>query len=191
MERCSFLEDFLFCPKCAGEFASNNSKSKRCVKCGFVYYFNPSAAVAAFIKNPEGEILVATRANNPAKGSFDLPGGFVDCYESGEQAIRREIREECGVEVLGVKYLFSQPNIYNYSGLDVHTLDLFFECEVADFKALRAEDDVASLQFIPVDKIDVELFGLLSVREGVRQYLKGASDNSPKYFSATIHPFCF
>ncbi len=171
MEKCQFLSSFDFCPKCSGKFVDNNTKSKRCLKCGFVYYFNPSAAVAAIIRNERGDILVSTRDREPAKGTFDLPGGFVDSYEPAEQSVVREVGEECHLEVDSVRYLFSLPNIYTYSDFDVHTLDMFFECTVSDLSSLEADDDVAALQFIPLSELEPERFGLASIREGIRRYL--------------------
>ncbi len=173
METCKFLSSFNFCPKCGGEFVDNNFKCKRCTKCGFIYYFNPSSAVAAIIKNSKGEILVSTRAHEPAKGMFDLPGGFVDSYESGEQSVAREVLEECNIKVTSTKYLFSIPNTsYNYSDFEVHTLDMFYECQVENMSPLKAADDVATLQFISPKDVDIAKFGFVSVREGVRRYLE-------------------
>lgn len=172
MEKCQFLESFLHCPKCGGEFCDNNVKSKRCVACGFIFYFNPSAAVVAIIKDQRGNILVSTRKMEPAKGSLDLPGGFVDSFESGEKSVRREVMEECNLNVTSTKYLFSLPNIYRYSDFDVHTLDLFFECEVESFEPLEAADDVAELQFVALDDIDPSKFGLKSIKKGITHYIK-------------------
>ncbi|MFI3259553.1 MAG: NUDIX domain-containing protein [Rikenellaceae bacterium] len=172
MEKCLFLESFVYCPKCGGSFVDNNAKSKRCTECGFTFYFNPSSATVAIIRDSEGRILVATRAKEPAKGSYDLVGGFVDSYESGEEGVVREIKEECNLTVTSLKYLFSIPNIYNYSNFDVHTLDMFYECTVSDLSTLRADDDVASLQFIAVEDIELSKFGLRSVREGLRRYIE-------------------
>ena len=78
------LELFKFCPKCgSSHFEENNMKSKRCADCGFVYYFNPSAATVAFILNEKEELLVCRRGKNPKIGTLDLPGGFVDMRETG------------------------------------------------------------------------------------------------------------
>ncbi|MFI3304843.1 MAG: NUDIX domain-containing protein [Rikenellaceae bacterium] len=173
MEKCEVLGSFLFCPKCGGEFVDNNVKSKKCFKCGFTYYFNPSSAVVAIIKNSSGELLITTRAKDPAKGSYDLPGGFVDCYESGEQSVCREVMEECNLEVMSTQYLFSIPNLYNYSNFEVHTLDMFFECMVDDLTPLQAADDVATLQFKSIEDLNIDEFGLASIREGLRRYIKG------------------
>ena len=103
---------FKYCPKCgSAHFLENNEKSKRCSDCGFVYYFNPSAATVAFILNQKEELLVCRRGKEPAKGTFDLSGGFLDMYETGEQGIAREVLEETGLEVTETNYLFSIPNI--------------------------------------------------------------------------------
>lgn len=89
------LHQFTYCPKCgARTFVERNEKAKQCTTCGFVYYFNPSSAVACFIRNSKGELLLVRRAKEPAKGTLDLPGGFVDMYESAEDAAHREVKEE-------------------------------------------------------------------------------------------------
>ncbi|NDV79029.1 NUDIX domain-containing protein [Dysgonomonas sp. 511] len=164
------LAQFKYCPKCgSNHFVENNFKSKRCESCGFVYYFNSCSSTIALIINNNKELLVATRAHEPVKGTLDLPGGFVDMNETGEQAVIREVKEETGLTVNEVKYLFSIPNIYVYSGFEVHTLDLVYMCMVDDLSNMKAEDDVANLQFIKISELNPELFGLLSVKEVVKE----------------------
>ena len=102
------LHQFIYCPKCgANTFIERNEKAKQCTTCGFVYYFNPSSAVACFIRNTAGEILLVRRAKEPAKGTLDLPGGFVDMFESAEDAAHREVKEETGMEVKKAEYLLN------------------------------------------------------------------------------------
>lgn len=127
------LSQFAYCPKCGSpRFGIHNGKSKQCPDCGFVYYFNPSSATVAFIVNERHELLVCRRAKDPAKGTLDLPGGFVDMYETAEEGVAREVLEETGMTVTQAQYLFSLPNLYLYSGFTVHTLDMFFRCQVKD-----------------------------------------------------------
>lgn len=168
------LELFRFCPVCgSGRFIENNKQSKHCENCGFIDYINPKAAVVAVITNSDGDILVCRRAKNPAKDTLDLPGGFTDLAETAEEAVIREVKEETGLTVTTVRYLFSLPNIYHYSGLDVHTMDLFFECEVPETKKILAQDDVSEAKFIPRNKIDPEKFGLASIRKGITRIISG------------------
>lgn len=153
------------------QFAENNEKSKRCSDCGFIYYFNSSAAVVAIIENSAREILVARRAKDPVKGTLDLPGGFVDMFETAEEAVAREVMEETGLKVNSSQYLFSIPNIYPYSGFEVHTVDLFFKCIMQDCKHPIPQDDVQELLFIPYEKLNPSEFGLVSIRKGVEKLL--------------------
>ena len=167
------LDKFRFCPKCgSGSFVENNFKSKRCEDCGFVYYFNPCAATVAVIVNEKQEVLVATRAHNPAKGTLDLPGGFVDMAETGEAALLREVMEETELEIRSIEYLFSVPNIYVYSDFEVQTLDLIYLCKIKNTESFIAKDDVASLEFIPLSKLNPDLFGLHSIKEVIRKIQK-------------------
>lgn len=167
------LEQFHYCPKCgSSHFNINNEKSKKCADCGFVYYFNSCAATVAFILNENNELLVCRRAKEPAKGTLDMTGGFIDMHETGEEGVAREVKEETGLAVTEAKYLFSLPNLYEYSGFTVHTLDMFFLCKVKDTSILDAKDDVADSFFMPLDKINPEEFGLGSIRKGVKRFLE-------------------
>lgn len=76
------LELFKYCPKCGSpHFEVNNEKSKRCADCGFVYYFNSSAATVAFILNDKNELLVCRRGKEPAKGTLTCPVGLLICMK--------------------------------------------------------------------------------------------------------------
>lgn len=167
------MEKFEYCPVCgSSHFENDTQKSKKCSNCGFEYFMNPAAAVVAFITNDKGELLVERRRNEPAKGTLDLPGGFTDVLETAEESVAREVREETGLVVTEARYLFSLPNVYRYSGLDIQTLDMFFACKVEDASQLKAMDDAAECMWIAPADIHTELFGLRSVRQGLYEYLK-------------------
>jgi mutator protein MutT len=166
------FSQFHYCPECgSGHFVINNAKSRKCLTCGFVYYFNSSAATVALILNEKNELLVCRRAKDPAKGTFDLPGGFVDMHETAEEGVAREVSEETGLIVKETAYRFSLPNTYVYSGFEVHTLDLFFLCKVECTDHIEAHDDVTESFFLPLSAIDPEDFGLTSIREGLKRFI--------------------
>ncbi len=166
------LEKFGYCPVCGSSHFENDSpKSKKCSACGFEYFMNPAAAVVAFITNRRGELLVERRKLEPAKGTLDLPGGFADVLETAEEAVAREVMEETGLKVVGASYLFSLPNTYRYSGLDVQTLDMFFSCKIENDTALKAGDDAADCFWLAPADVHTEQFGLRSVRQGLYLWL--------------------
>ena len=122
--------------------------------------------------NERNELLVCRRAKDPAKGTLDLPGGFIDMAETGEEGVTREVKEETGMKVEKAEYLFSLPNIYVYSDFTVHTLDQFFRCSVTDTLHYKAMDDAADVFFLPLKDIHTEDFGLGSIRKGLEIFLK-------------------
>ena len=166
------IEKYKYCPVCgSAHFVKNSQKSLRCSGCGFELFMNPAAAVVAFITNCKGELLVERRKLEPAKGTLDLPGGFADVLETAEEAVAREVMEETGLKVVGASYLFSLPNTYRYSGLDVQTLDMFFSCKIEDDTALKAGDDAADCFWLASADVHTEQFGLRSVRQGLYLWL--------------------
>ena len=99
------FEVFQYCPKCGrGPVSPPLEPVVRCAACGFVFFFNPAAAAGAFLHDHNGRLLFLRRAKDPARGKLALAGGFVDYHETAEAGLRREIREEIGLEVghLGV-----------------------------------------------------------------------------------------
>ena len=81
------FESFKFCPKCGSDkFFIETFKSKKCQNCQFHYFYNTAAASTVFLRNEQDELLIGRRVFNPAKGTLDLPGGFVDFGEDAETA---------------------------------------------------------------------------------------------------------
>ncbi|WP_314126624.1 NUDIX domain-containing protein [Segatella maculosa] len=167
------LEKMAFCPICgSSRFPMSGPKSRRCTACGFEYFMNPAAANVALILNERQELLVVRRKNEPERGTLDLPGGFADMEETAEEGVIREVKEETGLEVTSVCYLFSFANRYAFSGVIVPTLDQFFACSVADTAVLQASDDAAEAFWLPLNRIVPAEFGLVSIRRGIEKYLK-------------------
>lgn len=135
-------------------------------------YKNPVAAVACIITDDMGRILVLRRAKNPAIGMLDLPGGFVDIGETAESAAIREVKEELNIDVISVRYLFGQPNTYDWMGYDTATLDLFFECTVRDFSNMKLDtSENSTVLFIAPGDIKVTDFGFESMRAGLVKFI--------------------
>lgn len=167
------LSTFKHCPRCgAPTFVTHDARSLRCTTCHFIYYHNAAAATAAIIRSGSGALLATRRATMPARGTLDLPGGFVEPGETLEEGCLREVCEETGVRGTIVRYLFSQPNRYDFAGFTVDTTDAFFEVQIADETAVFAHDDAAELLWIAPEDIDLAAFGLDSIRRGLARYLQ-------------------
>lgn len=166
-------ESFTWCPKCGREaLAAAAASAFRCRACGFGFYLNTAAAATALIT--EGDrLVVAERQHDPAGGTWDLPGGFLEPGESVEDGLRREIREELNLTIVSAAYFCSAPNRYEFGGVVYATVDLAYRCTVADIDRIRAADDVAAWRLVPFAEIAIEKFGFCSTRGIVGKFLQG------------------
>lgn len=81
-----------FCPQC-GHDGLSPSWPKICPACHHQEHGNPLPVVLAILPVHDAVILVR-RGIDPGKGQWALPGGFINRYETPEQAAAREILEE-------------------------------------------------------------------------------------------------
>jgi ADP-ribose pyrophosphatase len=134
-------EHFRFCPRCGTENPNRGSVPFRCAECRYAEFFGPVAAVGALIINQANELLLVRRACQPGKGKWGLPGGFVDRDETMEEAVARETREETQLKIISSAYLMTFPNHYDYRGVVIPVIDLFFLCRVAATDRLALKQD--------------------------------------------------
>jgi ADP-ribose pyrophosphatase YjhB (NUDIX family) len=153
-------ELFRFCPRCAAPRPSENlgQTPLRCTSCSFTFYFNPTVAAAAFIFDAAGRVLLIRRAKDPSAGKLGVPGGFIDFGESAEDGMRREVREEVGLELDRVRFIVSFPNLYHYRDVIYPVVDLYFSADALDPDSARPLDAVAGIEWrTPAEVPDAEM----------------------------------
>jgi ADP-ribose pyrophosphatase YjhB (NUDIX family) len=161
-------EVFQYCPRCAAAVAQVGANPFVCGGCGLTFFFNPCVAAAVFLSRPDGQVLFFRRAKDPAKGKLAIPGGFLDYDESAEAGVRRETREEVGLEVTHLRYLGSWVNHYPYKGLVYPVVDLIFAGVAANPDAATPLDAVASLEWRRLRDVDPDELAFPSLRGGWR-----------------------
>lgn len=91
----------LFCPMCGTRLEQRERTGALrpvCPSCDHTVYFDPKVAVVVLIVNGD-HILLVKRANDPKKGFWTLPGGFIDAGEDPRAAASREAWEETMLDV--------------------------------------------------------------------------------------------
>ncbi|MCC7121376.1 MAG: NUDIX domain-containing protein [Gammaproteobacteria bacterium] len=158
-----------FCPRCGlAALNTDDDKCYGCTGCGYIYFHNTAAAVAAVIARGT-EIALITRANEPGRGLLDLPGGFVEGDESLEAAVIREVAEETGFNVDHPRYLFSIPNRYDYHTIRYRTVDVFFAFDVDRIPPFTPNEEAAALHWLRVEDVDPQRVAFASVRAALRR----------------------
>ena len=148
----SSTEPFRFCPADGtrlGEPRASGGAS--CPLCGRSWYRNSAPAVGAAIVEG-GKALVTVRAMQPEKGKVDVPGGFLDVGEHPVDGLKREVREELGVEVeVEERPVLLAPHTYGKDGIWV--LAIGFLARITGGEP-GAADDVAEIRWVSADDVD-------------------------------------
>lgn len=98
-----------FCPRCGGRLATAAAGHVlTCGDCGRQQFPRTDPAVIMLVTDGDDRALLARQPRWP-EGRYSTLAGFVDPGESLEDAVRREVAEEVGVEVDAVRYLGNQP----------------------------------------------------------------------------------
>ncbi|HYU34730.1 MAG TPA: NAD(+) diphosphatase [Thermoanaerobaculia bacterium] len=97
-----------FCGRCGTPTERKETERARvCPSCGLQQFPRLSPAVITLIE--DGERVLLARSPHFVKGVYSTLAGFVEPGESLEEAVVREVREEVGVELTGLRYFSSQP----------------------------------------------------------------------------------
>ncbi|MEZ5121198.1 MAG: NUDIX hydrolase [Solirubrobacterales bacterium] len=148
------MPEFRFCPLCAAplEPVADGPDAGRpaCPTGHFVHYDNPAVTTFGFVRDDRGRYLALRRAREPFAGHWDLPGGFVEPGETPAQALRREVREETGLDVEPGRLLGAFASRYGDGGR--WTVDVGFECAVTG-GTWRLDPESTDAAWHPLDEL--------------------------------------
>jgi 8-oxo-dGTP diphosphatase len=105
----------------------------------------PALTTDCVVFDERGCVLLIRRGNEPFKGSYALPGGFVDVGERVEDGCRRELSEETGLHVGELRLI----GVYSDPGRDPrgHTCSVAYLAQVGR-AAVTAGDDAAAAEWV-------------------------------------------
>ncbi|GAB4451312.1 MAG: hypothetical protein OHK0029_00230 [Armatimonadaceae bacterium] len=165
-------EAFHHCPRCTaeGNTAPAGASWFDCGSCGFRFHFNAAVSVSSVIVREDGLIFLIRRARDPAKGKLAFPGGFVDPFETAEEALTRETSEEVGMTIDRIEYLGSFVNPYPYRGIIYPVLDLFYTVRVTGTNAELARDEVTEAFWLDPTTVDLNDIAFPSMQSALLLY---------------------
>jgi 8-oxo-dGTP diphosphatase len=91
-------------------------------------------SASAVVLNKEGKLLVVKRAedDNFLPGTWELPGGGVDFLEEPRVGVRRELKEECGIDVDVLHPLTEFSFVMPTEEGEKHTVEIIYLCLLSD-----------------------------------------------------------
>jgi 8-oxo-dGTP diphosphatase len=145
------LAEWRFCPRCREELRGDE-KRKECPACGFVAYANPKPTASALCHDDEGRVLLGRRSIEPYKGAWDLLGGFVEEGEHPLDAVRRELREETGLEIEPLDFFGVWMDRYGGDSTAQSTMNLIWTARIVGGEPSPA-DDVVELRWFGAEEL--------------------------------------
>ena len=116
------------------------------------YPTRPICAVGAIVRKGDAVLLIQ-RGNPPGRGDWVIPGGAVELGETWRDATRREVHEECGIEI-GVGEIIDAIDIIVHDDAD----RMQYHYAIVDFVAeyvsgeLRAASDALDARWVPLSE---------------------------------------
>ncbi len=104
--------------------------------------------------DPRGRVLLGKRGIEPFFGHWNMIGGFLDYGEDPLQGLRREVREELGVDCVIGDFVAAFSDTYGPDGVAV--LNIYFRVHLSQTE-LTPRDDVTDLEWFPLDRIPVNM----------------------------------
>jgi 8-oxo-dGTP diphosphatase len=146
------MSAFSFCPRCGSPLAIDTFHllaPQKCYCCGQTHYHASKPCAGALIVDGD-RVLLSERGINPYRGDWDIPGGFLEAGEDPADGVRREVREETGLEVELEGPFAVLVDRYPYGKEVDFTLNVYYIARIVAGDPHPA-DDVASLQWFPID----------------------------------------
>lgn len=148
------MPEWNFCPRCGHELEWREKDDGRlrpvCLNCGYTHYANPGLAVGVLVTDEQNRVCLILRGEEPRKGYWGLPAGFMEGDESAEEGAIRECFEETGlrVELEGLFQSFS----YRHADRKSSGVLLVYRARILGGAALAGTDTV-DVKFFAAEEI--------------------------------------
>ncbi len=116
-------------------------------------YPRPMLTADCVVVRHRAEVLLVRRGNEPYKGCWALPGGFMEMDETIEHCAVRELQEETGIVVS--EDMIRLIGVYSAPGRDPRgrTVTAAYRIDVADSMVATAGDDATEVRWWPLEEL--------------------------------------
>lgn len=131
---------------------------------------HPIVAVGAVVMR-DNQILLIKRGKAPRKGEWSLPGGAVELGETLEDAIKREVKEETGLDITPIRWLANIDSITHSEdrkAIDFHYVLIDFLAKQICDKDPQPSSDALDARYFDLDEA-IKLVNWSSTKQVIEQ----------------------
>jgi len=144
------MKKLIYCSSCGETNTFSEIEGRKrfyCSNCQVIHYQNPKPT-ATLICPQENKILLVKRAFDPAKGTWSLPGGFLELGETLEEGAKRELKEETNLNCEIIKLLGDCSHFNSIFG-DILLLGILVK--ITNWEDLECGDDASDAELFNID----------------------------------------
>lgn len=159
-----------FCRRCATPLKNIEAHVYKCAN-SHVLFANCSPSTAVFIIDENKNVTLSVRGIEPHKGMLDAFGGFLDGKELVEDGLKRELKEELGLnegDYTAPIFLCSGVGNYPYKNETLPVLSLSFFITLKPGVVLRPQDDVADIVTFPLSDVPINKLHDADIVRGIQ-----------------------
>jgi NAD+ diphosphatase len=148
------MNEYKYCPLCGTQLIKGTVDGKEVLHCEsdacpYIFWDNPVPVVAAIVEM-DGTVVLARNRQWPEK-MFGLVTGFLEKGETPEAAVKREVKEELGLDA----EIKDPVGVYSFFEMN----QLILAYHLASNGDIRLGDELAEIKMVPVEKLKPWPFG--------------------------------
>jgi ADP-ribose pyrophosphatase YjhB (NUDIX family) len=134
-----------------------------CPQCGWIHFVDPKVAAAVLVTDGE-LVLLVRRTNEPHRGKWTLPAGFINGGEDPAEAAQRECLEETGLSVRVTRLFDIVSGREHPRGAD---FIIVYQAEVIDGE-MKPDDDADAVEWF--DKKNLPPLAFLATQKVLQSF---------------------
>jgi 8-oxo-dGTP pyrophosphatase MutT (NUDIX family) len=160
-----------YCHRCGSKLTVQQERHYTCEQ-GHKIYLNRSPAAGIILLNQANEVLLLERNVEPHRGTFNIPGGVCELYETAEETAMREVLEETQIgrdDYTDMRFVCTDTEPYPYDGQVLPIMVIVFTARLRKDVEPVLDSESVSARFVSLDTFDMDSIRFPGIRRALQR----------------------